>query len=244
MYGEWMEKEHIYRDRERAGGRERERVTPEYLDATRESVELRSRPRDPFSTVLSSSSSCVQLVRVLPRRAFSRFLSRFARPPIYFHFFVVFAYGGRVIMVLYALLDPPSSFLLAKTNLPPPSPRLSLSRLALSLSLSPTLLVVHSSCVSFVPSAALVRPRPFFSSACNDKIVHFCQPPSAVTGFLRIAAGSIGTFLFLLSSWYIHIVFYAVRSKRERKREFVCVCVCRKKYGTSSRNIHVLSVSV
>lgn len=44
----------------------------------------------------------------------------------------VFAYGGRVIMVLYALLDPPSSFLLAKTNLPPPSSRLSLSRLALS----------------------------------------------------------------------------------------------------------------
>lgn len=88
-----MEKEHIYRDRERerAGGRQRERVTPEYLDATRESVELRSRPRDPFSTVLSSSSSCVQLVRVLPRRAFSRSLSRFARPPIYFHFFVVFA---------------------------------------------------------------------------------------------------------------------------------------------------------
>lgn len=122
----------IYIETERGREGERERVTPEYLDATRESVELRSRPRDPFSTVLSSSSSCVQLVPVLPRRAFSRFLSRFARPPIYFHFFVVFAYGGRVIMVLYALLDPPSSFLLAKTNLPPPSPRLSLSRLALS----------------------------------------------------------------------------------------------------------------
>ena len=83
-----------------------------YLDATRESVELRSRPRDPFSTVLSSSSSCIMLVQYWT----SSLLSRFARVPIYSRFFVVFAYGGRVITVLYALLDPPSSFLPAKAN--------------------------------------------------------------------------------------------------------------------------------
>lgn len=131
---------------------ESERVTPEYLDATRQSVELRSRPRDPFSTVLSSSSSYVSSCGIA--RAFSRFLSRFARPPIYSHFFVVFAYGGRVIMVLYALLDPPSSFLSVKTNLHLHPPRLSFSRSLLPL------FIVLSSCVLFAPNAALVRLRP------------------------------------------------------------------------------------
>lgn len=146
-----MEKEHIYKDRERTG--ENERVTPKYLDATRESVELRSRPRDPFSIVLSSSSSCVSSCGIA-RCAFSHLLSRFTRPPIYSRFFVVFAYSGRVIMVLYALLDPPSSFL-RKDQLPPPLFRLSLSHLILFL-----LFVVFFSCVSFVPNAALVRLRP------------------------------------------------------------------------------------
>lgn len=69
-----MEKEHIYKEREREGAR----VTPEYLDATRESVELRSRPRDPFPTVLSSSSSCVSSCGTyISSCLFSRFLSHF-----------------------------------------------------------------------------------------------------------------------------------------------------------------------
>lgn len=58
----------IYTETEKERMKKKTRVSerePKYLllDATRESVELRSRPRDPFSTVLSSSSSCVMLVQ-------------------------------------------------------------------------------------------------------------------------------------------------------------------------------------
>jgi len=179
-----MEKEHIYRGTERK--EERERVTPEYLDATRESVELRSRPRDPFSTVLSSSSSSVSSCIA---RVFSRFLSR---PSAYLlRFFVVFAYGGRVIMVLYALLDPPFSFLPAKT----PTSTSIISIVAFS---SRSLLPFRRSFfVRFIRAKHSPRPAETPSSpTCNDKIVIFCQPPYAITGFLRIAAGR---FLFLLS---------------------------------------------
>lgn len=94
-----MEKEHIYR-----GGRNERGVTPEYLDSTRaESVELRATPSDRVVLFF------LCLISALPLSLL--------RPPIYSRFFAVFAYGGRVIVVLHALLDPPFSFPLQQTHL-------------------------------------------------------------------------------------------------------------------------------
>lgn len=141
-----MEKEHIYRE-----GRSERGVTPECLDSTRESVELRSRPRDPFRP------RC-PLPPMPHLGSFS--LLRSVRPPIYSRFFVVFAYGGRVIMVLHALLDPPFSFLLQETHLRLYRPDCRPVRL--------------SPFVSFLPSAGEPEVN---SSPPNDKIVRFCQLP-------------------------------------------------------------------
>lgn len=95
----------------------------------------------------------------IARRVFFRFLFRFACPPIYSRFFVVFAYGGRVIMVLYALLDPPSSFLPAKTTSTTIIPIVALS--------SRSLLPFHPSFfVRFIRAKRSPRPalRPLFFS--------------------------------------------------------------------------------
>lgn len=122
-----------------------QRASP--LNSSRDRATL-SRPCCP----LLHPASARAVLLVVPSLVF--FL---ARPPIYSRFFVVFAYGEKVIMVLYALLDP-SSFLPAKTNLHLHHPD---CRLLVSFLLSLFVVLLPSSYVSFVPSAALVRPRPF-----------------------------------------------------------------------------------
>lgn len=99
----------------------------------------------------------------------------------------------------------PAVFFSSREDLPPPpSPRLSLSRLVPFR---------RSFFVRFIRAKRSPRPAQTPSSPTrNDKIVHFCQPPSAITGFFRIAAGSIARYLFPLSPWYIHIAFYVVCS--------------------------------
>lgn len=120
--------------------------------------------------------------------------------------FVVFAYSGRVIMVLYALLDPPSSFLSAKTNLHLHYPDCRFLVLY-SSPFSSFFFRAFRSCQT-QPSSGWDPP---LFRLRNDKIVHFCQPPFTITGFLKTAAKSTRRFLFpLFCIPYIYIIFYAV----------------------------------
>lgn len=116
-----MEREHISREtereRERAGGEtESERVTPKCLDSTRESVELRPRPRATFLDRVVLFHVPLQLIGALflasRIRLFTLVSSRGLR-----------LRWRRVIMVLYAFTGlPPFSFLLREDRTPSPPP--------------------------------------------------------------------------------------------------------------------------
>lgn len=175
-----------YRNRDRV--EERGSLLTEYLEATRESVEPRSRPRRPFSTALSSSSSCFQPDGAAGRAPYRFFVC----PPVYSRFFVVFAPRWKGNHGALRVTGPATAAAIAH----PPlllffsgRPNLRLlrhpdCRLLVFVVLRPLSSLPPSSSLLLRFSRAKRRPRPaevIPSPTRNDKIVHTRQPPSTIT---------------------------------------------------------------